>query len=423
LPSIADLIKSSDPLSDEAARVVVGYREETTLIDFKVTFVDEDEKWLDVTKDVMAFANTEGGYLVFGVKDKTFEAVGLGSALCVHLADTNNWLQKLNRYVEPNFTGIRCRALDIDGKSFTIVFVPPSVGHTHVVSKDAVVKGTTKVVLRQGTFFVRRTGGVHLADARDLDAVLQRRLEHARASWLGKFAQVMAAPPEAQLLMVKKEKQEGLQQTFVVENAPSAIAVKGQTFNIAPKTAEEAVQRWIGMTDANAGDLPSPDTVWKWYRNRHTMNLTCDEKLRVAAYSLLQGAPFFFWLQGCPGESIKEMLVALLERKPDLQVVENVLGASAFLGKRFFQSQVTRVSPLVKRLGKKVTTYADDPHSFFPLNIGVNREQANSKVLEEELDQIAKLATASPGGVLDLTHRWRAEKVDCFLYAQDDQYK
>jgi hypothetical protein len=424
--SIVDLIKSSDPLGDEAARFVLAYREETTLIDFKLTFADDDEKWLDVTKDVIAFANTDGGYLVFGVKDRSFEMAGLDSPACSLLADTNNWLQKLNRYVEPHFTEIRSRSIALEGKQFCIVFVPASLGRTHVVSKDAAVKGTQKVVLRAGTLFVRRSGGVHLADARDLDAVIQRRLDYVRSSLLERIVQVVTAPADTEVLVVKKEKQEGLQQTFIIENAPDGIGMKGQTFSIAPQTPEQEIVQWIGMTAANPGDLPSDDTLWKWYRSRYTLELEPKKRLRVAAYSILRDVPFFYWLKGCPADEIKNMLTELMDRKPGFEVVQTILDASTFFGKRFFNSQVARAGvSLAKRLGRPTVTYPEEgPRSRFALNPAGGRDaKVHAKDLEAELDQIAKLATATPNGTLDRLKQWRAEKLDAYLYAQDDQYK
>jgi hypothetical protein len=401
--------------------MVLGYREETTLVDFKLTFADEDEKWLDITKDVMAFANTDGGYLAFGVKDKSFELMGLEAATCALLSDTNNWLQKLNRYVEPHFTALRCRTAELDGKQFAVVFIPPSAGRTHVVSKDATIKGTQKVVLRQGTFYVRRSGAVHLADARDFDAVVDRRLDHVRSSLLDKIAQVVKAPADTDVIVVKKQAQQGLEQTFVVQDAADGVAIKGQTFSISPKTPEQAVAQWISMTAVNPGDVPSADTLWKWYRGRKTMELTRDQSLKVAAYSLLREVPFFYWLQECSADRIKEMLTELMERKPGISVLENVMGASAFLGKRFFQSQVGKLGALAKRVG--VVFPDDGPRSLYRLHAVGKGGKADPQALEADLDQIAKLATVEPTGIPELTQRWRAGKLDCYLYAQDDQYK
>jgi hypothetical protein len=422
VPSILELIRSADPLNDEAAKLVIAYREETTLVDFKLTFTDEDEKWLDTTKDVMAFANTEGGYLAFGVRDKTFDMEGVDAATCV-LFEPNQWLQKLNRYVEPHFTGLRCRTIELDGKQFAVVFIPPSLGRTHVVAKDATVKGTTKIVLRQGTFYVRRSGAVHMADARDLDAVVERRFDHMRSTLLDKIAQVVKAPSDTEVLVVKKEGQEGVAQKFVIENAPDAIAVKGMTFSVAPETPEQAVAAWIAMTSANPSDLPSADTVWKWYRGRDAISLTPDQRLRVAAFSLLKGAPFFYWLQGCQADRMKEVLAELLARKPSIEVIENVLGASAFLGKRFFEGQVGRLGRLAERLGKTAVFPDSEPRSNYALNpIGRKGGKADPGDLVAELDQIAKLAAAAPDGP-EALKRWRAEKLDCYLYAQDNKYK
>lgn len=421
MASILELIACPDPLNDEAVRFVLSYREETTLIDFKVTLINEDDKWLDLTKDVMAFANTDGGYLAFGVRDKTFEMEGLDATACA-LFDTNNWHQKLNRYVEPQFTSLRCRTIEIDGKHFAVVFVPASKSRTHVISKDAVVKGTTKVVLRQGTFYVRRSGAVHLGDARDFDEVVERRLYHARASLMDKIAQVVSAPSDAQVLMVKQQGQDGLGPNLVVENSPDGMPMKGMKVNIEPQTPEQEVTLWKAIKAR-----PSAAKLWSWYRMRKELQFTADQKLEVATYCLLEGIPAFYWLKDCDGEDIKKMLVDLLDRTPPLKVVESLMGVSAFFGKRFHSSQYAKLGPYKKLLRANDFIFpAEGARKAFIGSLVMRRKGGvvTDEDFEAELDQIAaECAEIKDGAPGDRSKEWQAEKLDCRLYARDDRYK
>ena len=53
---------------------------ESENIDYKLCYHFKKEKdKLEVIKDIVSFANTYGGYIIYGVKDKTFEWVGLDS--------------------------------------------------------------------------------------------------------------------------------------------------------------------------------------------------------------------------------------------------------------------------------------------------------------------------------------------------------
>jgi predicted HTH transcriptional regulator len=191
-------IESDDPVSREAAVTLLSHKEEDQYTDYKQTFhPSKDKSWLDLTIDVSAFANTYGGYLVFGVEDRSKKIVGLTKAVSAVFDDSNNLLQKLNRYLEPKLTELRCKTYNFDGKIIGMVFVPQSHGRTHVVSKDASFvhpSGKAQLRLRKGTFYVRRSGGVHLADARDLDDIVERRIDQFRDALLDKVAKVVQAP-------------------------------------------------------------------------------------------------------------------------------------------------------------------------------------------------------------------------------------
>jgi predicted HTH transcriptional regulator len=80
--SVLGLIRSDDPLSAVSFEFLLNYHEEDPLVDFKESFDPKEEReWLEITKEVIGFANASGGFLVFGIKDETFEKVGLSSSV------------------------------------------------------------------------------------------------------------------------------------------------------------------------------------------------------------------------------------------------------------------------------------------------------------------------------------------------------
>lgn len=223
---------------------LLSHREEDLYVDYKVSFGHEDERaWLELTKDVLAFANTRGGYLVFGVKDASFEVVGLASDLVAILTNVNNLRQKLNRYIEPDITLIRSKPFLSDGKSIVVLFVPESHGLTHVVSRDGTFRyppsrkysdGQLKTLLRQGTSYVRRSAGNHLLDSRDLDAIFNRRLDQFREALVSKMTRVVEAPLDSQVVVLSKDQANEEQTRFVIQDAPDAIPIKGLGFTVSP---------------------------------------------------------------------------------------------------------------------------------------------------------------------------------------------
>ena len=134
--SVQELLTSVDPLSEAAMIHLLAHREEDQFVDYKLTMHNDERVWLEFTKDVMAFANTFGGYLVFGIEDSAFEVVGLSNNVIKLLTDVNNIRQKLNRFIEPEITMVRSKPYNSDGKHIVVVYVPRSAGLTHIVSKD-----------------------------------------------------------------------------------------------------------------------------------------------------------------------------------------------------------------------------------------------------------------------------------------------
>jgi hypothetical protein len=307
--SLKELLESPDPLTDDALALVISFREETTLVDFKLTFHPNEERaWLELTKDVLAFANTLGGYLAFGIRDGTFEIEGLDHAALKVLRDPNELMQKINRFVEPQITSLRSRIVDRDGKSCALVLVPASPGQTHLVSKDGAFKfpsGEEKVLLRQGTTYVRRSAGNHLADARDLDAIISRRIEYFKSSLLDKIARVVDSPADSKVLVVSEIPSNEPHSKFVISSASDALPVEGMSFTVSPATTEQEISAWMALTGRDSGALPPTSTTWTWYRERKTLKLTEEQKIHAATCSLLNHAPVFFWLQACSASKIK----------------------------------------------------------------------------------------------------------------------
>ena len=121
-------ICSDDPLSEEAFEFFLNYREEDTQIDCKESFhIEEEREWLEITKDILGFANSNGGILLFGLRNGTFEQIGLDSQVSLVLGDSNNIIQKINRFVDPPISLLRCKPYLRDNKIFVAMYIPPSL--------------------------------------------------------------------------------------------------------------------------------------------------------------------------------------------------------------------------------------------------------------------------------------------------------
>jgi len=434
--SVQEFLDSEDPLSDEALEFLTNYREEDWLIDYKETIDPVSERdWLEITKDIMAFANTLGGYILFGVRDASFEPVGLNPEIVRTLADSNKIMQKVNRFVEPQITLLRSKAFSSGGKRLVALLIPRSCRITHVIWKDGSFtypSGTEKVVLRRGTFYVRRSAGVHLADDRDFDDIVNRRIEEFRESLFRKIARVVEAPAESEVFVLSEDPADESHKRFIIDDAPDAIPVKGMSFTVAPKTLDQAIAAWMAMSSRDSLTLPPPHELWDWYEARQKLQLTPKQRLHVARFCLFKEVPVFYWLRGCPGAAIKEMLVEAVSTRPPGMQIEYLLAVSAFLGKRFYGSIVGRLGDYIRRMPARMRKYPPGgPRSLLRTDVIERRKAREFKgnetdlrfALLAELNQIAASVRRQKKEQPGATERWEAQALDCYLYAQDDQYR
>lgn len=387
---------------------------------------------MELTKDVVAFANTFGGYLAFGVRDGTYEIEGLDEGVVKILLDPNQMMQKVNRFVEPQITSLRSRVSKRDGKSCALVLVPASLGQTHLISKDGAFKfpsGEEKILLRQGTTYVRRSAGNHLVDARDLDAIISRRIDYFKSSLLDKIARVVDSPVDSKVLVVSEIPADEPHTKFVISSASDALPVKGLSFTVSPGTTEEEISAWIALTARDPGALPPAATAWNWYRERKTLKLTEQQRIHAALCCLLNNVPAFFWLQGCNATEIKPALTRALSGSPSIGIHADLLDVAAFLGKKFHGSLLNKVSESTRlRLGPSASFPHNGPRSrlradtVVPKKLGSRKPAQIREELESELDAIAAGVKDSGLQEPSLQQRWRAQQLDCHLYAQDNQY-
>lgn len=437
MKSIRELLTSEDPLSGEALERLLQYREEDSLVDYKETFGATEKEWLEITKDLMAFANTSGGYLVFGVRDATYERIGLPADAVKLLTHTGLILQKINRFLDPPLHLLRCKEFIKefiqDGKRFVGLLIPESSGVTHVISQDgsfSLPSGEKKCVLRKGTFYVRRSGGNQLGGTRDLDTIFARRVELFRESLLQKIARVVEAPLGSEVVVISPEGVSGNEKHVVIDNTPAAIPVKGMSFSVPPQTTEQEIASWSALAGRDPSALPAPKTLWGWYEARKTLRLQEKFRLEVAKRCLLSHVPVFYWLRGCDAHSGKQMILDALARKPSVERLGDIVGVAAFLGRQFHRSIVSRLKGQQDKLARHTLEIpSSGPRSVFRQEqLEVRRKSFKGTTvefrnhIEEELDSIVAAVREQGGGQPGLMERWRARELDCFLYAQDDQY-
>jgi len=129
---------------------------ESKNVEYKESVPEDSQKYM---KSVVAFANGDGGRIVFGVEDGTMRVVGIPQADLFQMMDaiTNAVTDSCEPMIIPDLF-----VREIEGKSLIILEIAPGMQRPYYLKKKGPVKGT----------YIRTAGTTRLADR----AILQELL-------------------------------------------------------------------------------------------------------------------------------------------------------------------------------------------------------------------------------------------------------
>ena len=429
METISSLLNLEEPLSKTVAESLISYDEEDDRLDYKTTLeISSNKEWLELTKDISAFANTYGGYLVFGVTGANNEVSGITREVANILKDSNNIQRKVNRNIEPSITTLRSKEFRINNQIVVVVYIPQSRGITHIVSKDGAFtypSGDTKTILKKGTFYIRRSAGNQLADSRDLDNVIERRIDQFREALINKVAMVVNSPAESNVYILSKDPSVRADERFIIENSSDSVPIKGMSFTIAPDGNEEEIAAWSVLYRGNSDLRPPPIEVWKWYSRRTKIELTKQHRLTLFKFSLWDNVPAFYWIQGLKIKDIKVSLFEAIRDRPTNNEAKQMLIAAAFLGEVNYKNALKALGAYKERLAPAMKSFPSMGARKAFGEIPKLGKQTIAQLKSEQVKILNRNAdeAVSTNKIPSLTKRWKSLEIDCFLYAQDDGYK
>lgn len=150
---------------------------ESVHLDFKrETYGNADADKKEFLKDISAFANTLGGYLLIGVD----ELEGAASAIMPVGSDVDQELLRLENIartgIEPKLLGLRFKRVDVSGGSVIVVHVPRSFNPPHRI-----------IFKNSNRYFARHSGGAYELSLEELRMLFgeQRSLEERARRFVG----------------------------------------------------------------------------------------------------------------------------------------------------------------------------------------------------------------------------------------------
>lgn len=428
MANIKEFLNSDDPLTRDIVTTLISHREEDDCLDYKATInLDSDKQWLGITKDISAFANTHGGYLLFGIDNKA-NTVGVERNVADVLKDASKIQQKLNKFLEPEIANIRAKEFRFYSKVIVALHIPQAKGVTHLISKDGSFKhtsGSEKTVLTKGTFYIRRSAGNHLCDSRDLSDVIERRIEQFREALLDKVTKVVNSPIESSVFILSKDPSAKEGERFIIEDSPDSIPVKGMSFTIAPDTPEEEIAAWSVIYRGNPKLRPPNSEIWRWYAIRNKLELKKQYRLTMFKFSLWGDSPAFFWIQGLKAKEIKAVLTEAIRRRPANVQAKQMLVVSAFLGESYYSSALKLLGEYADKIPPAMKTYpVQSPKQHFA-TFHQPKKQTLAQLRAEKTRELKEITDrcVDEGGGPGVMARNNAQKIDCLLYTQDDLYK
>ena len=141
---------------------------ESNTIDYKQNFKDSIKK---VIKHIIAFANTQGGYLVFGVEDTSGKVLGLNRADLKKFNefDFETITTEIHNHI-PGSIVIEKTTYKIKRKTLGIFYIPEH-------SKKPLILSRTKDTHPQGTILFRYPGKTTAIQPDDLEVMIEKRVK------------------------------------------------------------------------------------------------------------------------------------------------------------------------------------------------------------------------------------------------------
>lgn len=149
-----------------------------------------------IVKSIVSFANTYGGFIIFGV-DSSGKWVGLSKEELGEF-DPSKITELVNGCITPDITEFNIYFSRVRRKEFVILHVPPSKIMPHVTTKEVFEQtedNKRRVILRKHIMYCRFSGKSDVARYADYQRIIKKRMDVLREALLRRFNEVTVTKP------------------------------------------------------------------------------------------------------------------------------------------------------------------------------------------------------------------------------------
>lgn len=356
-------------------------------------------------KTAISFANTDGGFLLFGVDPKG-KWSGLADDDMAEL-DPAKVTELINGVVFPDLPVINYAQFSHERKNFAVVHIPPSPLVPHSTTRDVTeidASGIRKVVLAKHTVYYRHGGKSDTATPLQLQRIVEKRTLHVRDELVRRVREVSVP-------IIGQGRPAGVAAgtTLTVArltNDPSAPVVRltrapgqGSGVFLHEELSNGLFDEINNVLDANsllagtANQFVFGDQIYyRVYAERHHVQPSdghADLLLKTACREIY--APFLFWVTIVPPRFVAEELVRSVAN-PKHPVILSALRAIVLLGKE-------AAAWLDKSLDRQYKRLTQPPEFYWTFKKMVGRTINDRRLLAMRTTTAAVLDIPDAGSV------------------------
>ena len=152
------------------------YHRENSTLEFKEQF--NFAGLADYLKDFAAFANNNGGYLIFGVKDKPRTLIGMSHKSIEQFEKidpqtiTGDILECFSSEIKYEYS-----SFDVDGKTYGVFYIE------EIKNKPIIARKNARDVFKNGEIYYRYGGRTDKIRHAELEAIINGRIEQTNKEW------------------------------------------------------------------------------------------------------------------------------------------------------------------------------------------------------------------------------------------------